>query len=156
MLIQFKRSRLRKILKALNTGRDIPSEEVGKPWEDSELMAVAGVCLAEMMFRRELDQRDTTDEPLLIHLSKPVSRLSRRLEAALNYVVTTASTITNGSNGCDVKGDKTFRVEVAYKGPEFECVKAPKAKPDDGPPAPDGSPPQGEIPAPGNAVMQAA
>ena len=156
MLIRFKRSRLRALLDSIHAGRCIPcARNDGEPWSNNDLLALAGTCMAELMVRRELKQIETTEEPLRCHLKQPFGRVSPRMAVALDYVVSIASTITND---CTAEGDKTYKMEVVYNGPEFELLKPPKAKPkpDDGPPAPDGSPPQGESPASGNAVMQTA
>lgn len=152
MLIQFKRSRLRAVIEAVQDGRYITCPKEGYEWEDNELLAVAGACMSELMFRREVRNCETTDERLRCHRKLPFDRLSSRLAVALNYAVCVTSTL---GNGLVSERDKTYKTEIIYNDPEFECMKPPKG-PDDGPPAPDGSPPQGESPTSGNAVMQTA
>ena len=153
MLIQFKRSRLRAIIDAIDHGRYITCLDEGGVWEDNELLAVAGACMSELMARREATLCENTDEPLRCHQQLPYDRLSTRLAMALNYALCVTSTLRN-CNVCD--DEKNYKTEVVYEEPQFMCMKPLPAIPDDEPPSPDGSTPRGETPAPGNAVMHAA
>lgn len=152
MLVQFKRSRLKAILDSLQHGRHITCPKEEHPWEDDELLALAGACMSEMMFRREVEQNETTDEPLQCHLSKPYDRLSSRLTTALNYAVSVASALSF----CPLaKGDKTYRMKIHYEHSEFHCIKPSKFASDKPPPEPDDSPP-GDESAASDTVVQAA
>ncbi|MCG8409208.1 MAG: hypothetical protein MI923_28735 [Phycisphaerales bacterium] len=155
MLIQFKRSRLKAILDALEHGRHITCQKEERQWDDNELLALAGACMAQMMFRREVEQCETTDEPLQFHLRKPYDQLSSRLTVALNYAMSVASAIDT----CPLaKGDKTYRMEIYYDHAEFHCEKPSKKNPDNESPAPDDKPPSdaSESAADDEAMRQAA
>lgn len=123
MMITFTRNRLRSILEAIDHGRYIACPKEGDQWEDSELLAVAGACMSQLMFRRENDQRETTDEPLRCDEHRTFGRLSGRMTAALNYALAVASNITNGCVPCYGDDDKTHMIEVTYEGPEFQYLR---------------------------------
>lgn len=124
MLITFTRNRLRSIIEAIDLGRYIACPKEGEQWEDNELLALAGVCMSQLMFRREDEHRETTDEPLRCDEHRAFGRLSSRMTAALNYALTVASNITNGCVSCSTESpDKTYRVEVWYDGPHYQYMK---------------------------------
>ena len=149
MLIKFTRNRLRAIVDALEQGRYITCPAEGKRWEDSEILALAGACMSELMFRREVAQTETTDEPLRFDLHLQYGRLSGRLTTALNYVLEVASAIHNGCVAWNGENDdKTYKIEVFYDHGEFQLFKPRKAKPSDGPPE--------KAPTAKNAVMRSA
>ncbi|MCG8405379.1 MAG: hypothetical protein MI923_09295 [Phycisphaerales bacterium] len=136
MIIKFKRSRLRSIIDSLDHGRYITCPREGEEWEDMELLAVAGACMSELMFRRETELMETTDEVLRTDRHLPFERLSSRLSVALDYAICVTSTIRS----CHMwPGDKTYKTEVYYNGSVFKLMKAPKDGPTDKPPAPEGA-----------------
>ena len=127
MQITFTRNRLRSIIEAIDEGRYITCPNEGEAsWDDSELLAVAGTCLAHLMCRREVLQRGTTDEPLQFDLRRPFHRLSARMTKALNYALTAASNILNDC--VPDEEDKTYLIEISYEGPEFLYTRV---RPDD-------------------------
>ena len=121
MMITFTRRRLRSIHEAIQEGQCITCPVAGDTWDDSELLAVAGTCLAELMCRREFERKETTDEPLRRDLHLPFPRLSARMTKALNYALTVASNITNWC--VPFNEDKTYMIEIAYEGPQFQYAR---------------------------------
>lgn len=126
MLVTFTRKRLIAVLDALSHGTCITAPANGHEWDDSEILAVAGACMSELMFRREVEQDETADEPLRFHSGRNYGQLSGRLSAALNYALGVASNLSCGTlAGKHEAPDKTYKVEIRYDMGEFR-VRLPK------------------------------
>jgi hypothetical protein len=111
------------ILDAVAEGRCIcKSGEAGERWSDSETLAVAGACMAELLRRREETQVATTDEPLRVDMEWPYTRMTKRMETALNFAIQQACVARDCYRDPTVDSDKTYRVEIVYTRPGFETV----------------------------------
>lgn len=124
MEIKFNRRRLLSIDSAINMGRYITSPKEGHEWSESELLLLAGVALAHILFRRECRREETADE-LLAHDQKRLPKgLTPRVTAALNYVINLASNSFLPGELCahpdHPKYEKTYYFEVAYHFGEFQ------------------------------------
>ncbi len=131
MWIQFTRNRLRRILDAIINGRPIASPADGRFWPDSDLLAVAGCCLAEIMRRRDYVNASHTDYHLAGEIERAHGSLSHRLHAAVVYAVNTASNFTNGaisrSPHAEGDGELAFTVEIRYEKGTFHPRRRPAA-----------------------------
>ena len=58
----------------------------GKEWEDSETLAVAGACMSELMFRREVEHDEIADDPLRFHVGQNLERLSGQFRYKWQFV----------------------------------------------------------------------
>lgn len=132
MWIQFTRNRLRRILDAIINGRPIASPADGRFWPDSDLLAVAGCCLAEIMRRRDYVNASHTDYHLAGENERAHGSLSHRLHAAVVYAVNTASNFTNGAisrspHAAADDGEMAFTVEIRYEKGSFHPRRRPAA-----------------------------
>ena len=115
MLVTFTRKRLMEVIDALENGSCVVAPKIGKQWPDSDILAIAGACMSELMFRREVKLDETTDDPLRFHLHRTYDRLSGRMTAALHYALSVASNITCGRLSAGYEAvDKTYEVQIEY------------------------------------------
>ena len=123
MQIKLTRSRMRAILDALSEGRCICNPgEAGRPWGDSEMLAVAGACLSELMRRREELQAATTDNPLRVDMEWPYARLTARMTRALDFAIEIAGVARDRYRFPSDDKDKAYRMEIVYTRPGFDIV----------------------------------
>lgn len=156
MIVTFTRNRMRSILDALENGHCITNPQEGQRWEDGDLLALAGTCMAELMFRREAELGDATDEPLSCDVKRTFGRLTGRMTKALNYALAVASNLTNGCISGVNPADKTYRVEVYYDGPNYEYMRVGPSDLESDEAYKDKEPLQCEVPTNGDTVGQAA
>lgn len=115
MQITLTRSGLKRWIDAIADGACLCNPgPIGTPWSDSDLLGLAGVCMAQLLERREELLADLADEPLRCDTELPYGKLSTRLRHALNFAIQMAGVARDEFFDPKHCTDKTYHVEVAY------------------------------------------